>query len=254
MVKNVIPVWKKQGWTPLTAIEEFKKSHHEYKDEKVSYAGRLDPMAEGVLLLLIGNENKKRKDYEKLSKTYETEIVLGITTDSFDALGLIINVSFDKISPELIKRALGELAGKQMQKYPPYSSQPVLGKPLYWWARENRIPEIEIPEKKIEIYKLDLISISEIKTEDLHKEVVEKIKRVKGEFRQKEILKNWEKFYLQNKLGKFVKIKLEIECSSGTYIRRLADDIGRKLGCGAFSILITRTKVGKISEDMCFKF
>ena len=71
MKSSLISVWKPQGWIPLRAVEEFKKKSPEYKDVKISYAGRLDPMAEGVLLLLVDEENKKRKVYEGFQKVYE---------------------------------------------------------------------------------------------------------------------------------------------------------------------------------------
>ena len=98
---SVVVVYKPQGWTPLAAVEEFKKSNPSYSDEKISYAGRLDPMAEGPLLLLVGNENKKRKEYEQLKKSYEAEIVLGISTDSFDALGIIHSTKIGNFFSEI---------------------------------------------------------------------------------------------------------------------------------------------------------
>ena len=71
MLEKVINIYKPQGWTPLRTIVELKKLNKKYKDATISYAGRLDPMAEGVLLLLVGEENKKRKKYQDLTKVYE---------------------------------------------------------------------------------------------------------------------------------------------------------------------------------------
>ena len=68
-MQSVIPVYKPLGLTPLQAIVKFKKLFPDYANEKISYAGRLDPMAEGLLLLLVGEENKQRNEYEDLSKT-----------------------------------------------------------------------------------------------------------------------------------------------------------------------------------------
>ena len=62
--KKVLNLYKPQGVTPLELIDRFRQKHPEYKDEKLGYAGRLDPMAEGILLVLVGDENKKRKTYE----------------------------------------------------------------------------------------------------------------------------------------------------------------------------------------------
>jgi tRNA U55 pseudouridine synthase TruB len=61
-------VYKPQGATPLDAVTMFKARHPEYAGSTVSYAGRLDPMAEGLLILLIGDENRNRKHYERLRK------------------------------------------------------------------------------------------------------------------------------------------------------------------------------------------
>ncbi len=244
-MKKIIPVWKRVGATPLEAIQEFRAKNPEYEKETISYAGRLDPMAEGVLILLIGDENKNRKKYENLKKEYETEIVLGITTDTFDALGIIQKTKVIR------QKSLGELTdvvnsfvGKRMQKYPPYSSKPVKGKPLYWWARRNRLSEIEIPEKEIKIYSIEIKQVTVINGKKLAEQIQEKINLVRGDFRQEEILKQWENFGKRHKKDSYQVLKLKIACSSGTYIRHLASDIGEKLVCGAFCLSIFRTRVG----------
>lgn len=246
---GVVSVWKPIGWTPLKAVQEFKKKNPNYKDKKISYAGRLDPMAEGVLLLLVGDENKKRKKYENLQKTYEAEIVLGISTDSFDALGIINSIKHDKFpSKDEIEKCLASFIGKQVQEYPPYSSKTVNGKSLIWWTKKNKLSEIEIPKKEVEIYSLKLENVSSVVVLDLYEEVKGRIENVKGNFRQIEILKIWEGFHKKNKEKKFTKIKIKISCSSGTYIRRLASDIGEDLGGGAFALSIVRTAVGSSQE------
>ena len=76
-----------------------------------------------------------------------------------------------------------------------------------------------------------------------------KIRKIEGEFRQKEILKSWDKFMFENQKNKFLKIKLNISCSSGTYVRRLASDIGAHLNCGGFALSIIRSSVGKYSAN-----
>ncbi len=250
--KSIIPVWKPQGWTPLKVAEEFKRRNINYKDEKISYAGRLDPMAEGVLLLLIGKENKKRKEYEGLPKVYTSEIVLGISTDSFDGLGIIYSIKPANHSSENeIKNSLSKFIGKQNQTYPPYSSKTVNGKSLIWWTKNNKLSEIEIPKKQIEVYSLSLKGMSMIKVSDLFKRVKQKILKVEGNFRQEEILDVWKEFEKKYQKEKFIKIKMKISCSSGTYMRRLASDIGEDLGCGAFALSITRTSVGDYSKEDC---
>lgn len=260
-MKNVLYVWKPVGWTPLRAVSMYKKENPEYEVQKISYAGRLDPMAEGVMILLVGEENKKRKEYEGLKKVYEIEIVLGITTDTFDALGLTQHaiakrqksVDTRQEWEREIEDCLNTFLGKQSQKFPPYSSKPVDGKPLFWWARNNRFSEIEIPQKEIEIYSLDIGQKTRVNSQELIKEILEKIRHVEGNFRQEEIAMGWEKFGFTNKDVEFQKYALKVECSKGTYIRQLTFDLGEKLGCGAFCLSIKRVQVGDIGEKECVR-
>ncbi|MDO8270049.1 MAG: hypothetical protein Q7T54_05280 [Candidatus Levybacteria bacterium] len=251
-MKKVISVWKPVGMTPLGAVKRFKEKNPIHNNKTVSYAGRLDPMAEGIMLLLIGEENKKRKEYEVLKKTYETEIVLGITTDSFDALGVIQRVSLPlKINEKEITSCLGRFVGRQLQLYPPYSSKPFAGKPLFWWARQERLPEIEIPQKEIEIYDCALLEMTQLPGNALATDAMGRIKKINGDFRQDKIIIGWKKFGKKYTTDNFIKIKLQIECSSGTYIRQLAEDVGKKLGCGAFAISIKRIAVGNYTISNC---
>lgn len=264
-MQSVIPVYKSLGSTPYQAVLEFKKQHPGYQNEKISYAGRLDPMAEGLLLLLVGLENTKRKDYEKLPKTYEFSVLLGVTTDSYDILGIpkvqsrldrdqkTQNSSASEIQiikhPDLsdtqsIQSVLNSFLGKRLQVYPPYSSKAVNGKPLYWWARQNRLEEIEIPGKEIEIYSLKLLSEGVIMMQDLRHKIQEHIRKVKGDFRQEEILKAWENFFSLIKSTSLPVINCITSCSSGTYVRGIAHEIGQKLDCEAIALSIKRTNVG----------
>ena len=73
-MKNVINFYKKVGITPLQAINQFKSKNPKYKSKKIGYAGRLDPMAEGVLLFLVEEEGKKISNYLKLNKEYNANI------------------------------------------------------------------------------------------------------------------------------------------------------------------------------------
>lgn len=250
-IDTVKAFWKPLGWTPLDVIVAYKKRNVQYMKTTISYAGRLDPMAEGVLLLLIGEANKKRKHYEQFSKVYETEMILGVTTDSHDALGVITSKNFLPKSKQKIQKTLHQFIGKQLQRYPIFSSRTVQGKPLYWWARRNRIGEIHIPEKNIEITSLELYNIEQIAMNELSVLVQEKILRVNGDFRQEEILDTWKRFVHQNNERSMSKVSLRITCSSGTYIRQLMSDIGDALGSGAIALSITRIQVGEYTKKDC---
>lgn len=242
--KKAIPVIKPLGKTPLWAVEKLKEQYPHLASKKISYAGRLDPMAEGILLLLIGEENKNRKAYENLPKEYKTQIVLGISTDTFDELGMVENIN-SNIPPEReVVASFEYFIGKQRQLYPPYSSKTVGGKPLFWWARQERLKEIVIPAREIEIKSIVLNSYKTISFEKLHQQIEKNIKKVEGNFRQEEILALWKEVYKKNVSCELTVIELEIVCSAGTYVRRFASDLGKRLNCPAFCLSILRTKIG----------
>jgi len=148
-MQKILELYKKEGETPLEAIEEFRKKNLEYSDVKMTYAGRLDPMAEGVLLVLVGDECKNKENYLGLDKEYEFEILHGIQTDTYDILGLPAKSGTSDVPQIEIETsntsidAIEKSKGKFTQKYPPYSSMTVQGKQLFQWAREGRLDEIE---------------------------------------------------------------------------------------------------------------
>ncbi len=242
---KVIAVIKPVGKTPLWAVERIKTLNPGLKNTTVSYAGRLDPMAEGVLLLLIGDENKKRREYEGLTKTYIVKIVLGLSSDTFDTLGIVGSINTTKIGINKIKKILKEFIGKKTQIYPPYSSKTVRGKPLYWWAREKRLSEIELPKRDIEIKSISLIKHNKVLIDTLYKKIIKTIHNIDGNFRQEQITHSWDKVYKDYKGNEFNALTLEVSCSSGTYMRRLCSDLGEKLSCGALCLSIKRTRLGE---------
>ena len=85
---KVHQIYKKIGETPLQALEKHRKQKKIPSNAKLTYAGRLDPMASGVLLILQGATQKQRERYMGLGKTYEVKILFGFSTDSYDLLGL----------------------------------------------------------------------------------------------------------------------------------------------------------------------
>ncbi len=251
--ENIIAVYKPVGITPFQAIEKLKNLRSKYCEQKISYAGRLDPMAEGILLLLIGDENKKRKEYEGLEKVYESEIVLGISTDTYDGLGLIQNIHLEPVRIKDVEDALEKMIGIQDQSYPPFSSKPVGGHPLYWWARENRLTEISLPFKKIKIDEIEKISEENVVIKDLVKNNLEKISKIQGNFRQGEIKKTWRDLEQKHQKDSVVIVGIRVRCSSGTYVRGIANALGDALGVGAFAYSIKRIQVGKYSLKDCLE-
>ena len=254
-LQSVIPVYKPLGVTPLEAVRLFKQRYPDYNDQKISYAGRLDPMAEGLLLLLIGEENKNRQFYEAMQKTYEFEMICGISTDTYDILGKVTSppLSFMRtIDKETVSKAVKAWNGTHLQSYPPYSSRTVNGKPLYWWARNSRLDEISIPQKQITVYATALSTERQISQLELHGSIVQRIQSLRGDFRQEAILAAWKNYFTVRYTGQPIQeahdsyplFPCSITCSSGTYIRGIVHEIGLQLGCGAMAYSIKRMTIG----------
>lgn len=245
---NVITLYKPPGVTPLELIRRFIDLNPEYKGVKLGYAGRLDPMAEGVQLVLVGDENKKRKDYEFLSKTYESDIVFGISTDTYDGMGIIKEVFPRHPAVERVTNILSSLSGTFDHPYPPYSSPIVNGKPLYYWAREGKIHMVKIPVKKITVESIDIIEVKTMTMKEIAEDIISRVKIINGEFRQEDIIEQWD-LLARSSVESFLCVSTRFTCSSGTYIRSLAHLAGQKAGTGAFALHIKRTRVGTYTLD-----
>ena len=246
-MNTVLPIYKPAGLTPLQAINILKDRQPEYEHAKITYAGRLDPLAHGVLLLLIGEEAKNREEYLALPKTYEFEVLFGLETDSYDVLGLVKPWREDKPTENvniIVNSFVHKHIGKTEQPYPPFSSKTVHGKPLFQWAKEKKLHEITIPHKEIEIYEFVNENISVITTHQLQEYIRNAVGSVHGDFRQEIIMKTWEDYFAKIKQLEFQTAKFRISCSSGTYVRGLAHALGRELGTGAIALDIKRTAVG----------
>lgn len=238
-------VYKDIGQTPLELINTIKLD----SDNKIkySYAGRLDPMARGQMIILQDKECKSKDNYLNLDKEYEFEILLGYQTDTFDILGKIQN-SFSKNIPKILDFNLTKYLGQQEQYYPPYSSIVVNKKPLWLWSKENRLNEIEIPKRNINIYSLEYLYHYEIKNNlILFEKIKNKIYKLQPNnfenFRVNEIIDNWKNILINNNLNNNIKIyKFRSKVSSGTYIRTLVNRIGLDLGYYGIAFDIHRTK------------
>ncbi len=249
-MRNIINLYKPVSITPLQAIEKFKEQNPFYKSKKMSYPGRLDPMAQGVLLFLVGDENKKMIQYMKLGKEYRAQVLFGFSSDSYDILG-IPEKKDKEIDIKLLKKQIKQLKGPYNQEIPPYSSLRIKRKPLFYYARNNQLSDIELPKKMIKINGIEINSIHTITTNRLLKQIRQKIKSLKGDFRQEDILKKWEEL-LNEESKKFIVADITIACSSGTYIRTIANDLGKSFG-GALLLNLIRTKVGKFSVKNSFR-
>jgi len=250
-LKKIIILNKKEGETPLEALESFRSKNKEYKDVKMTYAGRLDPMASGLLLILTGEETKNKDKYNKLDKEYEFEILFGFATDTYDVLGKVICVRQDltqrKELEQEIKENLKYFEGKFIQTYPIYSSKTVRGKQLFEYARNGEA--VELPSRDVNVKSLKFIKLRKINSKNLRNNVSKRISKVQGDFRQKEILKLWRKNLKfergESLLKTYFICSFYVKCSSGTYIRSISNSLGEKIGIPALAFSIKRTKVGK---------
>ncbi len=245
MREKTITIYKNEGETPLECLERFRLEEPLYKDAVLSYAGRLDPMAEGAMLVLVDEENKNREKYLGLDKTYEVEILFGVKTDTGDILGLVQETKEIPTEKE-VSEVLQGFVGLFTQKYPSYSSRTVEGKPLFQWAREGKIGEIEIPEKTSEIYSIELLEKRFMKSKEILVEIKKRIGKVKGDFRQEETVLSWERILGTVGSAKMPIIRIQVSCSSGTYMRTLSERIAEQLDTVGLAWSINRLGYGSL--------
>lgn len=201
-MNGIIIIDKKKGSTSHDIVYQLKKIF----GEKVGHTGTLDPMATGVLPLLIGKGTQCSKYLINHDKTYKATIQLGEKTDTADSEGKVIeekNVDLEVFNEEKIKQVLESFKGKQKQIPPIYSAIKVNGRKLYEYARKGQ--SVEIRPREIEIYNIKLLELDK-----------------------------------ENK-----RIQFQVQCSKGTYIRTLCEDIATKLNTVGYMKELQRTQVGE---------
>ncbi len=245
----VLNLYKNEGETPLACLERFRASHPEYKDLPLSYMGRLDPMASGVLLVVAGEENKKREQYLGLDKEYECKVLFGFNTDTHDILGLVTESVEGALDEQDIKskveKTIPDFVGTYNQTYPSFSSKPVGGKSLFMHAREGTIDKDNLPSHEVVVSLIEILKWEQMEAIDLKESIKTRIAKVAGDFRQSEILSKWEEVLEKEKNRSFSVVSLRISCGSGFYVRMFADDLGKKIGVPALAFEIVRTRVGE---------
>lgn len=241
-MQEILELYKKLGETPLECLLRFKAEHEEYKDMKMTYLGRLDPMAEGLLLVLSGN-TRDRQEFLDLDKTYEFEVLWGISSDTYDILGLVTAGKFPHRLENKMVSLLKKIRSKTTQIYPMFSSKSFGGDFLK--ARVQQIEGYDLPEKRIKIFSLDHIHTRAITGREVLEEVTRRIVLVNGDFRQKEILSAWNNLLMPLANETYLISRFTIDVSSGTYVRGLSNEMGEILNSGALAWSIKRTRVGE---------
>lgn len=214
---------KNVGETPLELLERLRMERPELKDEVLSYAGRLDPMAEGEMLVLVGEkENKEHKKYFGYDKEYVATFLVGMTTDTGDALGLITDVKNTTINPGILEKEVSSLKEIHQQTYPWFSAKTIDGVKLFDHFKAGHT-DIERPTLSVKIKKAELVSVDTSSGHDIHEYIQSSVHKVHGDFRQEEILARWEKFF-EKHTESLQLFEVHFVVSSGTFIRAFTEE------------------------------
>lgn len=202
-MNEIILVNKPKGYTSRDIVNIVSK---ELNTKKVGHFGTLDPLAEGLLLIGVGSYTKLGNFLENDTKEYIAEVLIGISTDTYDTEGNILKKSNDfTISKEKIEKVLEKFKKTYNQEVPIYSATKVNGKKLYEYAREGK--NVNLPKKEVTIYDIELIDLYEKES------------------------------------SKYFSFKTKV--SKGTYIRSLINDISKELSIPLCMSALTRTKQDK---------
>ncbi len=235
--KDLILVDKPYGATPLETIQALRLSGVLGPLEKATYAGRLDPLATGLLLVLRGEGVHEKEQYLGLSKTYEIEFAFGVETDTGDLLG-IPQAGNSQVVPSL-QDIITCLESITEIPYPHYSSKTVGGKPLHEYAREGM--QISRPSRPAQYRITHSASPEPLASIELKTQAQHACKIVKGDFRQSIIHQAWSDIELSQTLTRYA---FTIDVISGTYIRAIPEIIRNAFGVASVITKIHRTRVG----------
>jgi tRNA pseudouridine55 synthase len=175
-------------------------------EKSVGHLGTLDPMAKGVLPLVLGRFTRLAQFYNEADKRYEGTIRFGWATDTYDAEGQPVGLKqYVELSLQQVQAAAGEFIGEISQYPPPFSAKKIAGIPAHRLARKGQ--PVELKPKQVEIKELEFYDCD----------------------------------------GSTVRFRTWV--SSGTYLRSLAHDLGKKLGCGGHLAALKRTAVREFIID-----
>ncbi len=206
---GILAIWKPAGWTSHDVVAKCRRL---LRTKRIGHAGTLDPMVTGVLPLCVGQATRVVEYMQELPKAYEAVLQLGISTDTLDLTGEILEqVDSVALSEQDITQALMSFLGEIMQLPPMYSAVKVDGKRLYELAREGKTAERK--PRQATIHSLDVLSMDLDRRHPL--------------------------------------VRFRVVCSKGTYIRTLCEDIGGKLGVPAAMAELKRTLSAGFSEEDC---
>ncbi len=233
--KNILLIDKPAGITSHDVVDKVRTITGE---NTVGHAGTLDPAATGLLIVLVGREATKRQaEFMKQDKVYEAEIVLGAVSDTYDGDGVIKEVGMRKeeVGIEKIQEVIEKNFTGEIEQVPPiYSAIRVKGKKLYKYAREGQ--KVEIKPRKVMVYEIKICHPDRFFCHSgLDPESRNKKKGLDSRLRGND---------RKGVKAGTATLNLRIHCSSGTYIRSIANDLGQLLGCGGYLSKLRRIKIG----------
>ena len=204
-MEGVLLVDKPSGLTSHDVVYHLRRK---LQMKKIGHAGTLDPMATGLLVMLIGKATRISQYLISVDKVYEGEATLGVVTDSQDAQGEVMETRIVPVLSETeVRDTMKSFLGDQYQMPPMHSAIKIGGVPLYKMARKGE--EIEREPRFIRIASFDLNSFT------------------------------------------LPTLTFTVHCTKGTYVRTIAHDLGKKLGCGAHLSSLRRTGSGKFNISQC---
>jgi len=206
-MNGILLIDKPKGWTSFDAVNKARRivqvsplNTSNKKRFPVGHTGTLDPLATGLLVLLLGKYTKYAPALTKLDKTYKVTMKLGQTSTTGDEEGEKLFVSDTQPAKDEVYNVLATFVGESMQVPPAFSAVKINGQRAYKLAREGKAPELAARPVKIACLVIHDYS--------------------------------------------YPLVSFTVHVSSGTYIRSLVEDAGKKLGCGAYMSDLRRTQVG----------
>lgn len=211
MFHGILPIYKPKGYTSHDIVDKIRQV---MRQKRVGHTGTLDPEAEGVLPICIGQATRIVEYIQELPKRYRATMTLGIATNTEDQTGEVIEqkeVTLP-ILKEQIDRVFQTFLGEILQIPPMYSAVKIEGKRLYEWARQGKT--VGRKSRKVMIYSLNCLGIQQ---------------------------------------GPYPKIVFDVVCSKGTYIRTLCVDIGKQMGYPAHLSHLVRTESRPFRLEDCYQ-
>ncbi len=228
----------------ITSHDVVARCRRILRTKRIGHTGTLDPFATGVMVILVGNATRLAQFLDKDAKEYTATVRFGFETDTGDRTGKKKEEEKErkgereiKIPSDEIESVLGDFRGEISQTPPMYSAKKVDGKKLYELARQGI--EIERKPVNIKIYELELMSEPSAAADE------SQILDLRFQIKDEKLKTKDQNPIVEDSRLKTQDSRLRVLCSAGTYIRVLAEEIGKKLEVGAHLAELHRTKAGK---------